>query len=182
MVSNSAPPTVSRRNSSVTRAVSAQVPRARKPDRGGAAVRWDIRSILRGRRRHCRPDFPAHQDELYARAMTWLLARRCPTSQSFERGRGSWTSASRFRHERRTALPGSARPVGDDRSCRLQRGGRGPSGGGPVTASCVANAWHESRRQPFATNVTKRVCAGQPHNANDDHPQSLSVPRLPWYY
>ena len=51
-----------------------------------------------------------------------------------------------------------------------------------MTRSCVANAWQESRRRPFAANVNKRVCAGQPHNANDDHQQPLSVPRFPWYY
>ncbi len=51
-----------------------------------------------------------------------------------------------------------------------------------MTRPCVANAWQESRRRPFATNANKRVCAGQPHNANNDHRKPLSVPRFPWYY
>jgi len=46
----------------------------------------------------------------------------------------------------------------------------------------VPNAWQESRWRPVATNADKRVCAGQPHDANDDHRQLLSVPRFPWYY
>ena len=48
--------------------------------------------------------------------------------------------------------------------------------------SCVANAWQESHWRPLATNVNKRVCAGQPHNANDDHREPLSVPCFPGYY
>jgi len=28
----------------------------------------------------------------------------------------------------------------------------------------------------------KHVCAGQRPNANNDHQQSLSVTRFPWYY
>jgi hypothetical protein len=56
------------------------------------------------------------------------------------------------------------------------------SGGGPMTRRCVANAWQESQRRSSATNARQRVCAGQPHNANDDREQPLSVPRFPWYY
>jgi len=48
--------------------------------------------------------------------------------------------------------------------------------------SCVENAWQEDQRRPPASNADQRVCAGQPHNANDDHHQPLSVPRFPWYY
>jgi hypothetical protein len=48
--------------------------------------------------------------------------------------------------------------------------------------SCVANAWQESRRRPAIANHVKHVCAGQPHNANDDRQRPLSVPRFPWYY
>lgn len=51
-----------------------------------------------------------------------------------------------------------------------------------MTGSCVANAWQEDRRRPSATNARQRVCAGQPHNANDHHQQPLSVPGFPWYY
>ncbi len=46
-------------------------------------------------------------------------------------------------------------------------GGRAPrrsgrSGGGQVMRSCVANAWQEDRRLPFAANTRQCVCAGQP--------------------
>lgn len=51
-----------------------------------------------------------------------------------------------------------------------------------MMVSCVANAWQESRRRPVAANVDRRVCAGQPHDANDDPPQPVSVPPFPWYY
>jgi hypothetical protein len=51
-----------------------------------------------------------------------------------------------------------------------------------MTRSCVANAWQENRRRPFAINARQRVCAGQPHNANDGRQQPLSVPRFPYYY
>lgn len=48
--------------------------------------------------------------------------------------------------------------------------------------SCVANAWQESQRRPSAINARQRVCAGQPHSANNYREQPLSVPRFPWYY
>ena len=51
-----------------------------------------------------------------------------------------------------------------------------------MTCSCVANAWQENRRRPIAANARRHVCAGQPHNANDDQRQPLSVPRFPWYH
>jgi hypothetical protein len=51
-----------------------------------------------------------------------------------------------------------------------------------MTRSCVANAWQEDQRRPSAANGRQRVPAGQPHNANDDWEQPLSVPRFPWYY
>ena len=51
-----------------------------------------------------------------------------------------------------------------------------------MTRPCVAKTWQESRQSPIATIVRQRVCAGQPHNANDDRRQPLSVPRFPWYY
>jgi hypothetical protein len=47
---------------------------------------------------------------------------------------------------------------------------------------CVAKTWQESRQRPLATNAGQRVCAGQPHNANTDRQQPLSVPRFAWYY
>jgi hypothetical protein len=45
-----------------------------------------------------------------------------------------------------------------------------------------AKMWLDDTEQPAAISNSKRVCAGQPHNANDDHQQPLSVPRFPWYY
>lgn len=51
-----------------------------------------------------------------------------------------------------------------------------------MTRSCVAKTWQESRQRPSPTTARQRVCAGQPHNANDDHQRPLSVPRFPWYY
>jgi hypothetical protein len=51
-----------------------------------------------------------------------------------------------------------------------------------MMSSCVANAWQEDQRRPCPANDCKRVSAGQPHNANDDREQPLSVPRFPWYY
>ncbi len=48
-----------------------------------------------------------------------------------------------------------------------------------MTSSCVANAWQEivGDRSP---NARQRVCAGQPHNANDYRRSPLRVPRFPW--
>jgi hypothetical protein len=51
-----------------------------------------------------------------------------------------------------------------------------------MTHPCVANAWQEDQRRSSVANARQRVCAGQPHNANDDREQPLSVPRFPWYY
>lgn len=47
---------------------------------------------------------------------------------------------------------------------------------------CVANTWQEDRRPPSATNGRQRVFAVQPHIANNDRQQPLSVPRYPRYY
>lgn len=47
---------------------------------------------------------------------------------------------------------------------------------------CVAHVWQDDQPRPVETNDHQRVCAGQPHNANSDRQQSLSVPRFPWYY
>lgn len=51
-----------------------------------------------------------------------------------------------------------------------------------MTCSCVADAWQESQRAPLATDAVQRVSAGQTHNALNDQPRPLSVPRFPWYY
>ena len=51
-----------------------------------------------------------------------------------------------------------------------------------MMARCVAKTWQENRQNPSNTNVDNYVCAGQPHNASNDHQQPLSVPRFPWYY
>jgi len=51
-----------------------------------------------------------------------------------------------------------------------------------MTRPCVAIAWQQDRRRPSAINARQRVCAGQPHNANNDRRHLLSVPRFPWYY
>ena len=48
-----------------------------------------------------------------------------------------------------------------------------------MTRPCVANAWQENQRAPFATNALQRVSAGQTHNADIDHQRPLSVPRFP---
>jgi len=42
--------------------------------------------------------------------------------------------------------------------------------------------WQDDQPGPVAANDSQCVCAGQPHNANDDREQLLSVPRFPWYY
>ena len=47
---------------------------------------------------------------------------------------------------------------------------------------CVANAWQHDPQPPPSFNSRQRVFAGQPHNANADHQQPLSVPPYPWYY
>ncbi len=44
------------------------------------------------------------------------------------------------------------------------------------------SAWQEDKRRPSAANGHQRVSAGQPHKANDDREQPLSVPRIPWFY
>jgi len=51
-----------------------------------------------------------------------------------------------------------------------------------MMARCVANAWQEDQRRPFAANALQRVCAGQAHKANNDRHRPLSVPRFLWYY
>jgi len=51
-----------------------------------------------------------------------------------------------------------------------------------MRGACVAKTWQESRQSPSTTNSDNHVCAGQPHNANDDRQRPLSVPRFPWYY
>lgn len=51
-----------------------------------------------------------------------------------------------------------------------------------MTCSCVANVWQENQQRSFKTNAHHHVCAGQPHNANVDKEQPLSVPCFPWYY
>ena len=53
---------------------------------------------------------------------------------------------------------------------------------GSDAPKCVANAWQESRRRSIVINAHKRVCAGQPHNPNNDRHRPLSAPRFPWYY
>lgn len=42
--------------------------------------------------------------------------------------------------------------------------------------------WQDDQRRPVAANDCKGVCAFQPHNANNNHRQPLSVPRFPGYY
>jgi hypothetical protein len=42
--------------------------------------------------------------------------------------------------------------------------------------------WQDDQSQSAMANDVHHVCAGQPHNANDDHRRPLSVPRFPWYY
>lgn len=61
------------------------------------------------------------------------------------------------------------------------RAGRGPGrpGAGPMACRAWQNAWQEDRRRPVSANARYYVCAGQPHNANDDHQQPLTVPRFP---
>jgi hypothetical protein len=39
--------------------------------------------------------------------------------------------------------------------------------------------WQHNTAAPVATNNSQRVGAGQPHIANNDQQQPLSVPRLP---
>ncbi len=51
-----------------------------------------------------------------------------------------------------------------------------------MTRPCVAKPWQESRRSPSTTNAHNHVCAGQPHNANNDREQPPSVPHFPWHY
>jgi excisionase family DNA binding protein len=45
---------------------------------------------------------------------------------------------------------------------------------------CVANAWQHDHRPQSAANDGQRVFAGQPHVANDDHQQPLSVGQFPY--
>jgi hypothetical protein len=42
--------------------------------------------------------------------------------------------------------------------------------------------WQDDQSRPAPTDDDQRLCAGQPHNANDDQRRPLSVPRFPWYY
>jgi hypothetical protein len=51
-----------------------------------------------------------------------------------------------------------------------------------MSLPCVAKTWQESRRSPSSTIAHNHVCAGQPHNAVNDQPHPLSVPRYLWYY
>lgn len=42
--------------------------------------------------------------------------------------------------------------------------------------------WQDDQPRPTSINDVQRVCAGQPHNANGDRHQSLSVSPFPYYY
>ncbi|WP_269634803.1 hypothetical protein [Nocardioides sp. CF8] len=42
--------------------------------------------------------------------------------------------------------------------------------------------WQDDQSRSAMANDVHRLCAGQAHNANDDHQLPLIVPRFPWYY
>lgn len=47
---------------------------------------------------------------------------------------------------------------------------------------CVVKVWQDGQPRPAAANAHQRVCAGQPHNANDGRQQPVTVRHFLQYY
>lgn len=100
----------------------------------------------------CAPTWPAEFHD-----KPWARPARCPVEQREEAK--TWSYAVRL--------------VGKGFVDR-----RAEAGG--ATAR-VANMWQDDQLQLVAANGFPCIRAGQPHDANDDLRQPLSLPRFPWY-